>query len=123
MRGHEIALGRGPLSQKEAKNAFSWHPSAENLVCGLFERHIGTLPQKKSSQAKNLPDTEKMDNLWLSSIKLYYSEKIRNFEFNNDKNVLYHEKEHKKLHIRHLNSFFISQMVFELHVVKNPFLS
>ena len=34
-------MGR-PLGQKVAKNAFSWHPSGEHLVCGLFERHIGT---------------------------------------------------------------------------------
>ena len=48
---------------------------------------------------KNLPDTEKTGDLWLSSIKLYYSKKIRNFEFNNNKNDLHHEKEHKKNYI------------------------
>ena len=74
-------------------------------------RYIAT---KKSSQAKKLPDTEKTGDLWLSSIKLYYSEKIRNFEFNNNKNDLHHEKEHKKLHITHLNSFSILRIVFEL---------
>jgi hypothetical protein len=35
-------------------------------------RYITT---KKSSQAKNLPNTEKMGDQWLSSIKLYYSKK------------------------------------------------
>ena len=30
---------------------------------------------------------------------------MRNFEFNNNKNDLHHDKEHKKLHIRHLNRF------------------
>ena len=57
------AIGRGPFGQKVAKNAFSWHPSGEHLVCGLFERHIGTLPVKISSQAKNLPGTEKTSDL------------------------------------------------------------
>ena len=45
-------LGRGPLGQKVAKNAFSWHPSGEHLVCGLFERHIGTLQPKKVPKPK-----------------------------------------------------------------------
>ena len=90
------ALGRGPLGQKVAKNVFSWHSSGEHLVYGLFERYIGIyIAAKKSSQAKNLPDTEKTGDLWLSSIKLYYSEKIRNFEFNNNKNDLHHDKEPK----------------------------
>ena len=80
-------------------------PCAEHLVYGLFERHIGIL-LPKSSQAKNLPDTEKSGDFWLSSIKLYYSKKIRNFELNNNKNDLHHGKKHKKLHIRHLNIFF-----------------
>ena len=43
---------RGPLGQKVAKNALSWHPSGEHLVCGLFERHIGTLPPKKFPSEK-----------------------------------------------------------------------
>ena len=47
-----ITIGRGPLGQKVAKNAFSWHPSGEHLVCGLFERHIGTLPPKKVPKRK-----------------------------------------------------------------------
>ena len=42
----------------------SWHPSGKHLVYGLFERHIGILlPKKVSSQAKNLPDTEKTGDL------------------------------------------------------------
>ena len=45
-------IGRGPLGQKVAKNAFSWHPSGEHLVCGLFERHIGKLPPKKFPSEK-----------------------------------------------------------------------
>ena len=45
-------IGRGPLGKKVAKNAFSWHPSREHLVCGLFERHIGTLPPKKVPKRK-----------------------------------------------------------------------
>ena len=45
-------LGRGPLGQKVAKNAFLWHPSGEHLVCGLFERHIGALPPKKFPKRK-----------------------------------------------------------------------
>ena len=55
-------------------------------------RYIAT---KKNSQAKNLPGTEKTGDFLLSSIKLHYSKKIRNFEFNNNKNDLHHEKEHK----------------------------
>jgi hypothetical protein len=39
----------------------------------------------KSSQAKNLPNTEKMGEQWLSSIKLYYSKKMWNFVFNYNK--------------------------------------
>ena len=35
-----------------------WHPCGEHLVYGLFERHR-YIATKKSSQAKNLPDTEK----------------------------------------------------------------
>ena len=42
----------GPLGQKVAKNAFSWHPFGEHLVCGLFERHIGILPLKKVPKRK-----------------------------------------------------------------------
>jgi hypothetical protein len=38
----------------------SWHPCGKYLVWGLFERHIGTLLLKKSSQAKKLPNPEKM---------------------------------------------------------------
>ena len=58
------ALGRGQLGQKVAKNVFSWHPSGKHLVYGLFERYIGILlPKLKSSQAKNLPDTEKKGDL------------------------------------------------------------
>ena len=45
-------VGRGPLGQKVAKNAFSWHSSGDHLVCGLFERHIGTLPPKKVPKRK-----------------------------------------------------------------------
>ena len=89
----------------------------------VYLKDIQVYCYQKSSQAKNLPDTEKTGDFLLSSIKLYYSKKIRNFEFNNNENDLHHEKEHKKLHLRHLNSFFISQMVFELYIVKHPFLS
>ena len=49
---HVGPLGLGPLGQKVAKNAFSWHPSGEHLVCGLFERHIGTLQPKKVPKRK-----------------------------------------------------------------------
>ena len=47
-------IGRGPLGQKVAKNAFPWHPSRKHLVCGLFERHIGTVHchQKKFPSEK-----------------------------------------------------------------------
>ena len=41
--------------------------------------------------------------------------------FNDNKNDLHHQKEHKKLHMRLLNSFFIFQIVFELYVVKHIF--
>ena len=45
----------------------------------------------------------------------------KKFQFNDNKNDLHHEKEHKKLHITHLNSFFfILRIVFELYVVKTP---
>jgi hypothetical protein len=68
----------------------------------------------KSSQAKNLPNTEKMGDQWLSPIKLYYSKKMWNFVFNYNKNDLHHQKAYKKPHIRHSNSFLILQIVFEL---------
>ena len=42
------------------------------------------------------------------------------FNYNND---LHHQKVYKDLHIRPLNSFFISKIVFELYAVKNAFLS
>ena len=119
----DCLVGRGPLRQKVAKNAFSWHPSGEHLVCGFFERHIGTLPPKKFPSEKL---ARYWENGWFVIIFYYIvlQQKIRNVEFNNyNKNDLHHEKEHKKLHMRHLNSFFISQMVFELYVVKRPFLS
>ena len=45
-------IGRGPLGQKVAKNAFSWHPSGEQLVYGLFERYIGILLPKKVPKRK-----------------------------------------------------------------------
>ena len=41
----------------------SWHPYRKHLVYGLFERYIGILLPKKSSHAKNLPDTEKTGDL------------------------------------------------------------
>ena len=48
------------------KNYFiSWHSFERRLVCGLFERHVGTLLPNKGSQAKNLPDTEKMTDYGL----------------------------------------------------------
>ena len=72
----------------------SWHPSGEHLVYGSFERYIGILLPKK-----------------------FPNEKIRNFEFNNNKNDLHHEKEHKNLHIRHLNSFFYSSNSFRNDVL------
>ena len=64
--------------------------------------HVGTLglwfiwktyrfiATKKSSQAKNLPDTEQTGEFWFFSIKLYYNRKIRNFEVNNNKHDLHH---------------------------------
>ena len=45
-------LGRVSLGQKRARNGFSWNPSGEHLVCGLFERHIGTLPSKEFPSEK-----------------------------------------------------------------------
>ena len=47
-----LILGRGPLGQKVAKNAFSWHPSGEHLGYGLFERYIGILLPKKVPKRK-----------------------------------------------------------------------
>ena len=42
----------------------SWHSSGEHLVYGLFERYVArNIATKKSSQAKNLPDTEKTVDL------------------------------------------------------------
>ena len=58
-----MQIGRGSLGQKVAKNAFSWHPSGEHLVCDLFQRHIGILPAKNVPKQKNLPDTEKTGDL------------------------------------------------------------
>ena len=58
-------VGRGLLGQKVARNVFSWHPSGRRLVCGLFEGHVGALLPNKGSQAKNLPDTEKMTDYGL----------------------------------------------------------
>jgi hypothetical protein len=76
----------------------------------------------KSSQAKNVPNTGKMGDQWLSSIKLYYSKKMWNVVFNYNKNDLHHQKAFKNLHIRDLNRFIISQIAFELYAVKNAFL-
>ena len=84
----------------------------------IWKIHIKYIATIKSSQAKNLPDTEKTGDLWLSSIKLYYSEKIRNFEFIKNKNDLHHDKEHKKLHVRHFNRFFISQLQMVSRVIR-----
>ena len=47
-----LPIGRGPLSQKVAKNAFSWHQSGEHLVYSLFERYIGILLAKKFPSEK-----------------------------------------------------------------------
>jgi hypothetical protein len=58
-----------------------------------------------------LPNTEKMGDQWLSSIKLYYSKKMWNFVFNYNKNDLHHQKAYKTPHIRLLNSFLILQIV------------
>ena len=89
----------------------SWHPSGEHLVFGLFERHIGILLPKKVPKQKTRQILRKrvICDYLLSNCK-----KIRNFEFNIDKIDLHQEKEHKKLHIRHLSSFFILRIVFEL---------
>ena len=102
----------------------SWHPCGEHLVYGLFKRHIGILLPEKVPKRKTCQILRKRGIFYYLLLNCsYYSKKIRNFEFNNNKNDLHHEKGHKKLHIRHLNSFFISQMVFELYVVNHPFLS
>jgi hypothetical protein len=60
----------------------------------------------KSSQAKNVPNIQKMSDQWLSPIKLYYSKKMWNSVFNYNK---HHQKAYKKPHIRHSNSFLILQ--------------
>ena len=44
-------IGRGPLGQKVAKMHFRGIHLG-NMVCGLFERHIGTLPPKKVPKRK-----------------------------------------------------------------------
>ena len=47
-----------------------WQPCG---VYGLLERHAYRyIATKKSSQTKNLPDTEKTGDFLLSSVKLYY---------------------------------------------------
>ena len=97
-----------------AQNYFVlWHPSGEHLVYGLFERHIGILLPKIVPKQKTCQVLRKRvicDYLLLNCLQ----QKNRNFEFNNNKNDLHHEKEHKKLHTGHLNSFFILRIVFEL---------
>ena len=105
-----LQLGRGPLGQKVAKNAFSWHPSGEHLVCGLFERHIATLRPKKVPKRKTCQILRK--RVICDYLLLNYRKKIQNFEFNNNKNDLHHEKEHKKLHIGQLNSFSFFEFSF-----------
>ena len=113
-----LYLGPGPLGQKVAKNAFSWHPFGEHLVCGLFERHIGTLAPKKVPKRKTSLILRKRvicDYLLLNCIT------AKTFEILNSaitKTTCIMRKSTKKLHIRHLNSFSISRMVFELYVVK-----
>ena len=53
-------LGRGPLGQKVAKNVFVRYIGILFMsICKIY-RYIAT---KKSSQAKNLPDTEKTGDL------------------------------------------------------------
>ena len=54
-----LRLGRRLLGQKLPRNPFSWHPSGQHLVCGLFERHIGTLLPKKVPKQKTCPITRK----------------------------------------------------------------
>ena len=94
----------------------SWHPSEKHLVYGLFERLIGTLLPKKVPKPKTCPIPRKRlicDYLVLNCITVYAA----------DKNDLLHEKEYKKLYIRHLNSFSVSSIVLESYEVKHLFLS
>ena len=84
-----------------------------NAIALYLKFLLSSATRAGSPQKDVLPDTEKTGDLWLSSIEMYYSKKIRNFEFNNIKNDLHHEKEHKKLHITHLNSFSILWIVFK----------
>jgi hypothetical protein len=79
------------------------------------------LPQKVPKQ-KTCQTPRKWAITVLSSIKLYYSKKMWNFIFNYMKNDLHHQKAYNNLCIRHLNSLFISQIVFALFAVKNAFL-
>ena len=103
----------------EDGTVFSWHPSGEHLVYCLFERYIGISLPKKVPKRKSCQILRKQvicDYLLL----LYYSEKIRNFEFNNNKNDLHHDKELKKLHIRHLNRFLFLKW-FSSYTMSNTY--
>jgi hypothetical protein len=71
----------------------------------------------KSSQAKNLPNTEKMSDQRLSSIKLYYSDKMWKFVFNYNKNDFASSESLEKSAYKTFKQFFISEIVFELYAV------
>ena len=82
---------------------------------------LGILLPKKVPKRKTCQILRKrviFDYLLLNCIN--YSEKIRNFEFNNNKNDLHHDKEHKKLHIRHLSRFFYFSNGFRLIRCQTP---
>ena len=65
----------------------------------------------------------KIERLWLSTIKLYYSKKCKILYLTMVKTTANIRKIRKKLHIRLLNRFFILQIVLKLFVLKPSFLS
>ena len=99
----------------------SWHPCGEHLVYDLCERHIGILLPKKVPKRKTCQVLRKrgiFDYLLLNCITaiLNYS----NFEFNNNKNDLHHEKEHKKTTYKTFKQFFYLSNGFRVIRCQTP---
>ena len=117
------ALGRGQLGQKVAKNVFSWHPSGEHLVYGLFERYIGILLPKKVPNCQILRKRVICDHLLLNCITAKKFE-ILNSTITKTTCIMIKSPKPQKTTCKIFKPFFfISQIVFELYDVKHPFLS
>jgi hypothetical protein len=109
------------MGEKLPRKAISWHLRSLGNRFSVVQHIVYVCHRcsiaKKSSQAKNVSNTEKMGDQWLKC-KLYYNKKMWNFVFNYNKNDLHYPKAYKNLHIRQVNSFFISKIVFKLYCIR-----